>query len=165
MSPLLGPLVLAAAGCVIPPSLSVEDGDAGINSPPAILAVRSDQQELAEPGPVTFARGSGTINVTLIDTDVDDTLYVRVFVDYTVADPTAARSACTAPPNGTPQRAATCDLSALCLTGDIGAERLMQVQVFDRELLESGTPAFKAMPPGGLTTSRFYQLNCTESQK
>lgn len=165
LSSLLGSLVLAAAGCVIPPSLSVEDGDAGVNSPPAILAVRSDQQELAEPGPVTFARGSGTINVALIDTDVEDTLYVRVFVDYRVTEPTAARSTCTAPPNGTPQRSATCDLSALCLTSDIGAERLMQVQVFDREPLESGTPPFKAMPPGGLTTSRFYELTCTEAQK
>lgn len=163
--PLLGSLVLSATGCVIPPSLSIDDGDAGVNSPPAILAVRSDQQELAEPGPVTFARGSGTISVTLLDTDIEDTLYVRVFVDYKVTDPTAARSTCTAPPNGTTQRAATCDLSALCLTGDIGAERLMQVQVFDRELLESGAPQFKAMPPDGLTTSRFYQLDCTESQE
>ncbi|NLF05835.1 MAG: hypothetical protein GX593_12650, partial [Actinomycetales bacterium] len=88
-----------------------------------------------------------------------------VFVDYKVTDPTAARSECTAPPNGTTQRAATCDLTALCLAADVGAQRYMQVQVFDREPLESGAPRFKAMPPGGLTTSRFYQLSCTEPQE
>src|SRR5262245_21911873 len=36
-----------AAGCVIPPSLSLENQDAGLNSPPAILMVTSDQQALA----------------------------------------------------------------------------------------------------------------------
>lgn len=158
----LGLLALAAGGCVIPPDLSVADGDAGVNSPPAILAVRSDQQELPEPGPVTFERGTGSISVTLLDTDTTDKLYVRVFVDYKVSDPTPARSTCTAPPNGTAQRTVSCDLSALCQQADVSAERLMQIQVFDREPLEAGTPPFKAMPPGGLTTSRIYQLQCTE---
>ena len=35
-------------GCVIPPSLEVDNGDAGVNSPPAILSVTSDQQAQAE---------------------------------------------------------------------------------------------------------------------
>src|SRR6476619_2813232 len=43
-------------GCVIPPSLSI-GGDAGVNSPPAILLVTSDQQALPEPGPVVFDVG------------------------------------------------------------------------------------------------------------
>jgi hypothetical protein len=157
----LVPLAIAG-GCVIPPDLSVADGDAGVNSPPAILALRRDQQELPEPGPVNIERGTGSISVTLLDTDTTDKLYVRVFVDYKVTDPTPARSTCTAPPNGTVQRTVTCDLSALCQQADVGAERLMQIQVFDREPLETGTPPFKAMQPGGLTTSRIYQLQCTE---
>ena len=149
---------------MIPPNLSVADGDAGVNSPPAILAVRSDLEELPEPGPVVFERGLGSLNATLYDTDLTDSLYVRVFVEYTVADPTAPRSTCSArctEPCAT-QRSVTCDLGALCLQSDIGVERFMTVQVFDREPLESGTPPFKAMPMGGLTTSKSYKLTCVE---
>ena len=156
--------LLLVGGCVIPPNLSVADGDAGVNSPPAILAVRSDLEELPEPGPVVFERGLGSLNATLYDTDLTDSLYVRVFVEYTVADPTAPRSTCSArctEPCAT-QRSVTCDLGALCLQSDIGVERFMTVQVFDREPLESGTPPFKAMPVGGLTTSKSYKLTCVE---
>jgi len=150
---------------VIPPDLSVANGDAGVNSPPAILAVRSDLEELPEGGSVVFEQGSGTLNATLYDSDVSDTLYVRVFVNYDVADPTPARSTCTAPcspPCTAVQRSATCDIGALCTNNDVGApdKRFMAVQVFDREPLESGTPRFKAMPPGGLTTSKAYLLTC-----
>src|SRR5258705_13511125 len=63
---------LLLVGCVIPPSLSVDNQDAGVNSPPAILAVRSDQQELPEPGPVVFDQGptAGKLSLQVIDTDV-----------------------------------------------------------------------------------------------
>lgn len=154
-------------GCVIPPDLSVSDGDAGVNSPPAILAVRSDLEELPEGGSVVFERTVGTLNVTLYDTDVSDTLFVRVFVDYDFGDPSPARSTCTAPctpPCTTVQRSTTCDLTALCTRDDVmsAQKRFMTVQVFDREPLESGSPRFKAMPPGGLTTSKAYQLTCVE---
>ncbi len=156
---------LALGGCVIPPSLSVGNEDAGINSPPAILAVRDDQQELPPAETVVFDRGAGAINLTLIDTDLGDTLYVRVFIDYTVGDPTPARASCTAAPP-TPavaQRSVTCDVSAVCKPGDVGKPPLnMSVVVFDRALLESGTPAFQAMPMGGLKTSLFYFLTCQE---
>lgn len=151
---------LVWGACVIPPSLSVETGDAGVNSPPAILAVRSDQEELPEPGPVLFERGSGTLNATLLDTDLSDTLYVRVFVEYTIENPTAPRATCTAAPTMTSQRSVTCDLGALCLTSDVGQTRFMNVAVFDRQPLESGAPMFKAMPEGGQTTSKSYLLEC-----
>ena len=159
---------IALGGCVIPPSLSVDNQDAGVNSPPAILAVRTDQQELPEPGPVIFDRGptAGSISATLLDTDLADKLYLRLFVDYTVADPKPARVTCTAPPP-TPaaaQRSVSCDVSALCQQGDVGLATPLDltVVVFDREPLESGTPAYQAMPPGGLKTSVFYFLKCQE---
>ncbi len=148
-------------GCVIPPSLSVDNQDAGINSPPAILSVRSDQQALAEPGPVVFARGSGTIQLSLIDTDLLDSLEVRVFVNYTPSNTTAPRSVCKASTNGTPQRTTTCDLAALCLPEDDNVENLkMSLVVFDRQVLDTGTPAFQSMAPGGLSTDKFYFLTC-----
>jgi hypothetical protein len=149
---------------VIPPDLSVAKQDAGVNSPPAILNIRTDDQELPEPGPVIFDRGTGTFNAELIDTDLNDELYVRVFVDYTVANPTAPRVLCTAPANGKPTRTVLCNTSALCLTADVGQQRNMQVLVFDRQPLEVGDPPFQAMPGGGLATGRFYFLQCVEPQ-
>jgi len=160
----LGLTIIVAwlGGCVIPPSLSVDNQDAGVNSPPAILAVRSDDQELPEPGPVLFDRGVGLLNAQLLDTDVEDTLYLRIFVDYTLDDPKPARATCTATPTGNAQRTVTCDLRALCGVSDIGQTRLMSVKVFDREPLEAGDPAFQAMPPGGLSTGKFFQLRCQD---
>lgn len=157
------------AGCIIPPSLSVDNQDAGTNSPPAITSIRSDQVQLPEPGPVTFAQGTGTINVELVDADVKDELFVRVFFNYEIGNPTAPRAQCTAPSTGELVRTVNCDLGALCLVDDIPPRQLyeyhgMQVQVFDREPAETGTPRFKAMPEGegGLTTSWFFYLDCVE---
>lgn len=160
---LVGSLVVVLTACVIPPALSVEQQDAGVNSPPAILAIRSnDSGELPEPGPVLFDRGTGTLVANLIDTDLDDTLFVRVFVDYTVDSPTAPRVSCTARPGDGARRTVTCDAGALCLPGDIDVQRNMHIFVFDREPLEGGKPPFQAMPEGGLATNRFYFLRCKE---
>lgn len=155
-------LATSATGCIIPPSLSVDVQDAAVNSPPAITAVRSDNEEVAEPGPLVFARNTtSNLDIALLDTDVDDVLYVRVFVDYTDVAPTAPRSLCSAPVSKNPERTATCPLNALCLPADIGQTRLMRIVVFDRPVLDVGMPAFMAMPPGGRLTSRTYQLKCT----
>lgn len=155
---LVAPLMLV--GCVIPPSLSVDNQDAGINSPPAVIAVRTEQEELAELETVAFVMGEqSTVSVELLDTDLQDTLYVRIFVDYTLDSPDPARSACTAPPTGTARRTVTCDTTALCpdlLMHD------MQVKVFDRQILDGGTPPFQAMPEGGLSTGKAFKLQCKE---
>lgn len=157
-------LSIGLGACVFPPDLSVENQDAGVNSPPAILAIRADDSELPEPGPVLFDRGAGTFNAELIDTDVGDTLFVRAFVDYTLEAPVNARVLCTAPPEGKPVRTVTCDTNALCLPADVGQTRNLHIVVFDREPLESGDPPFQAMEPPGLKTGRFYFLQCAEPQ-
>ena len=161
---LLLPFVLLASGCILPPSLSTEDRDAGVNSPPSITAVRTDADNLFEPGPVSLTRGSGTINFELLDSDVDDTLVVRVFIDYTIKNPTPARAQCTAPPTGTAKRTVTCTASAICQTADDGQTRNLTAVVFDRVPLEAGKPEFQAMPAGGLSTSRFFFANCSGPQ-
>ena len=159
----LAPLLMLV-GCIIPPSLGVEQQDAGINSPPSLISVRSDQTELPEPGPVDFEVDQmSPLNLTLLDTDVNDKLYVRVFVDYSKANPSPARSTCTAASVGQATRTASCPLQGVCQTRDVGTAtpHLMQVMVFDRQPLETGDlPLFQAMPPGGLSTDRTYQLNC-----
>lgn len=156
------------AGCVIPPSLSVDNTDGGVNSPPAILSVTSDQQALAEPGPVVFDMGAtaGDLNVRVIDTDTQDQLFVRIFVDYNTPNRLDARARCTAPPSSKAERTATCKLNSLCVTEDLGVQRNMTVVVFDRDPLPpgDGEPAFQAMPSGGLSTQRFYFLKCQPPQ-
>lgn len=147
------------AGCVIPPSLSVDTADAGLNSPPAIVSARADGVELPEYSRVIFEKGTGTLNLTVYDTDLDDTLYVKIFVDYTIDDPKPARSGCQTS-SRTVSRSASCDLAGLCQDADIGQERTMQVLVFDRQVLDVGSPTFQAMPPGGLSTSRTFTLLC-----
>lgn len=158
------PVVLAMmsmlASCVIPPSLEVSE-DAGVNAPPAILSVTSDRSQLSEGIPVVFEQGSSALTVSLLDVDVNDTLYVRVFVDYTVMDPLDARVRCPESATGAAVRSVTCNLATLCVSADFGVQRNMTIVVFDRKPLEDGTaPAFQAMPPGGLSTSRFYFLKC-----
>lgn len=153
--------LVGCVGCVIPPSLQVGD-DAGINSPPAILSITSDQLELAEPKPVFVERGenAGNLSVSLIDTDVGDTLFVRIFVDYNLPDRLPARVACMVAPNLTPYRTVTCSLAGLCAMADIGVQRNMTVVVFDRLPMDQGADPQKMMDTTGLSTSRFYYLSC-----
>jgi hypothetical protein len=159
--------MLYLVGCVIPPSLTIGE-DAGVNAPPAILSVSSDQQALPEPGPVLFEIGStaGDLSVQLLDTNLLDELYVRIFVDYNLPNRLDARSKCRAPPTTTPTRTATCPLNSLCALEDLGVQRNMTIMVFDREPIDSGAgdPPFQAMPADGLSTSRFYFLKCQPGQ-
>jgi hypothetical protein len=161
-------LCLPALGCVIPPSLSLDKQDAGINSPPAILSVTSDQQALAEPGPVVFDMGAtaGDLSITLFDTDLQDLLFVRIFVDYNLPDRLDARARCQAGFSTEPKRVVTCKLNSLCVMADLGVQRNMTIVVFDREPLApgEGDPPFQAMPTGGMKASRFYFLKCQPPQ-
>jgi hypothetical protein len=156
---------VATMSCVIPPPLKLDLPDAGVNSPPAILSVRDEAaKDLMEPGPVVLSRGAGTVSVTMLDVDISDESFVRVFVDYNRPDPTAARAACRAPTTGQSRRTVTCDVSGVCQQTDVGTERLMWIEVFDREPLDTGTPRFRAMPPGGLSTRWQFFLRCQEPQ-
>ncbi len=160
---------IAVNGCVIPPSLRVDD-DAGTSqdSPPAIMTVTGDQTSLAEPGPVVFEQGntSSSLFVTLLDTDVNDTLYVRLYVDYNAPDRLPSRVRCQAEPTGTAMRNVTCNLSGLCVSADIGVPepRNLSVVVSDRPPLDSGADPQELMTVVGLSpgvsTGRFYFLRC-----
>jgi hypothetical protein len=156
-------LSMLLVGCILPPTLGVEQQDAGIDSPPAILSVSSDDVVFPEGVTVLIAQGqTSPLNLTLIDTDLGDTLYVSVFVDYTLANQTSPRSTCSAP-LGTALRSTSCNLTALCLSTDINVDRSMQIYVFDRPPLDSppaGSPSFITIAPGGESTYRTYDLLC-----
>jgi hypothetical protein len=84
-------------------------------------------------------------------------------MDYTATSKTSPRSLCTAASGGDATRTASCPLQGVCLPGDVSNNNphLMQVMVFDRQPLETGDePLFQAMPAGGLSTDRAYQVNC-----
>lgn len=155
-------MMLTLGGCVIPPSLSPETDAGTTNSPPAILEVTSDQLALAEPGPVFIERGemAGNVSVKLIDTDLGDTLFVRMFIDYNMPERLPPRVACTAAPTMKPERTATCNMSGLCVTPDIGVRRNMTIVVFDRKPDDFGVDPQAMKEAGGLLTNRFYFVQC-----
>jgi len=158
----LVPLLLVAC---IPPSLSVEKQDAGQNAPPGMLKVVLDSTVLTEAETVTFTRTSagtqGQLVLTLIDTDLGETLHARVFVNYSVANPTPPRSQCDAPPNQMAIRdPSTCPIIALCEDSDIGKTQDMTVVVFDRPVNDSMPPAFQNDGPDGLSASNYFHMQC-----
>ena len=177
---LLGLVLIAGlAACVLPPSLTVGAEDAAVNSAPAITSVRADGSELPFNGYVTFTVGSTpTMSVNLVDTDLENTLYVRAFVDYDVTNELDARSKCVAAPaavNPTAERNTSCDLRSICVasdatsvppyapSGSLMGFHDLTVVAFDREPLDSGSPAFQAIPVGGLSTSVYFHLFCRAS--
>lgn len=158
---LLCMLIATLVGCVIPPSLRVDEET---NSPPVIRSVSGDSSPLAEPGPVTLEAGitSSNLVITLLDTDVRDDLHVRMFVDYNSPNKLPARVACEVPHNdNNPQakRTATCNLSGLCLTSDIGMQRNLMIFVFDRPPPDFGADPQAVVEPG-LSSYRFFFLRC-----
>ncbi len=155
---------LMFASCIIPPSLSVDTTDAGANSAPAILSVRADNiVELPDYQRVIFEKGVGSLNLSVQDTDVDDTLFCKLFVEYRPEDPTPPRANFEAAGSSV-VRSCTLSLLGLCQSADIGVERLMSVVVFDRQVLEGEAPLYQAMLSGGLKATRTYFLTCVEAQ-
>lgn len=153
-----------AAGCAVPPSLQLDEPDARVNSAPTIVSISdSTARELVEPGPVTFEVARGSLSLSLRDTDLDDTLYVRFYANYNAPDPTPALASCRAAPSGLVSRTINCPIDGLCTESDIGRERNLWVEVFDRELLDSGTPRYRAMATGGMSTKWQFRLNCKEA--
>jgi len=166
--PAIRPLVFAMmfTGCVIPPSLSADTTDAGLNAAPGITSVKADNAELPEWNPVQFEQGVGSLNLIVYDTDLGDKLFPRVFVNYLYSDPKPARSECITAAGGTVSRTSSCDLGALCQAADVASNEtlVMQVVVFDREPIPGVAPLFMALPQGGLQASRTFFLKCFPKQ-
>lgn len=162
----LGLVVMMIAGCVFPPSLSVDTSDGGAdNSPPAITSISADEQILPDSGTVRFNRDAINPQMTigLLDTDVNDTLYVHIYIDYTVDSPQPARASKECAPSGERTRICVVDIGALCPTAK---DYAMTVQVFDRAVsMDNTPPIYKSMTGmGGLTTNRSYTLDCVVEQ-
>jgi hypothetical protein len=151
------------AGCAFPPSLSSERIDAAADSAPAIVSVRADLVEFPQFSTLVFEKGAnaGQLNVTLHDTDLGDTLYVKIFVNYNRPDPTPARAECKTA-GRTVERTASCAMDGVCQTADIGANPLpvMEVFVSDHDVEPDIPPLYQGLPIGWLSTSQTFFLRC-----
>jgi hypothetical protein len=142
-------ILSAGPGCVIPPDLAPDDGDAGPSSPP-VLVEAGPSPDFSFPGPIQLERPDAReMTLTLRDIDLEDVLFVRLFVDYGRPDPTPAWADCQAAPNGQAVRLAECPVSALCtsiLGTDLG-DHTLEAMVSDRPFIPDSDPAAVGQPP------------------
>jgi hypothetical protein len=154
----------SVAGCVFPPSLSLDEGDAAVNAAPVIVDVRDEAGNPFErPGPREITIGQGRLVITLSDPDVNDTLFVRYYVDYGLPVPTAAVIECEAAPGAEPtlERQITCSLVGVCTS--LGTDRVFEIEVFDRPpILDDNTRLFRQLDPPGLSSSWWWNINCVQ---
>lgn len=166
--PVVAAAVLAT-GCVIPPSLSLEENDAAQNAAPVIRDVRDEAGNPFErPGPRDIVVGEGRLVITLVDPDVGDTLYVRYYLDYGLPAPTPARIECEAAPGATPtvERQITCSLVGVCTSPAVGPGHVFEIEVFDRPpIVDDPTRLFRQVAPPGLSTSWWWQASCVEAAR
>ncbi|HTM23045.1 MAG TPA: hypothetical protein VL172_21140 [Kofleriaceae bacterium] len=148
-----------ATACVIPPPGDFASGDAGPSAPPVLLSAAPE--EFAFPGVMTLDRGDQRrLILTLRDVDVDDTLFVRLFVDYGLPNQENSLSSCTALPTGEQTRVADCSTAQLCEPITDTAEHYLEAVVADREFLDEGDPPFRALPETGASSARGWIMQC-----
>jgi hypothetical protein len=131
---------VSATACVIPPELEPDTGDAGPSSPPVIVEA-GPSPDFQFPGPIALARQDGRrMSLTLRDNDVDDVLYVKLYVDYGRPLPTPAYADCQAAPSGAIVRIAECPVSALCNLINDDQDHFLDAMVADRPFLAMDVP-------------------------
>jgi len=138
--------------CLIPPDLEPASQDAGGGSPPVILSAQP--AEFAFPGPIVLERGDlRTLSLEVKDADIEDTLFVQLYVDYNrppTNEPTPAYAACQVAPNGTATRLIACDTGALCNSIEPGSETIdhvLEAMVADRSFILDSDPQAFGQPP------------------
>lgn len=141
-------LALNAAACVIPLSLEVEVSDAGVSSPPILKSAASPFEF---PGPFTLGRDDTDVNIslTISDNDLDDTAFLRLFLDYDADGNTNLVTDCIAPPTGEIVRIATCSGDTICNFIEVGDNTLhtLEAHVTDRLWLTADDPDAAGQPP------------------
>jgi hypothetical protein len=153
-----------ASGCVVPPPLELGGPDAGANSPPVILSAGGAKYSF--PGPFEVVRGEmETISVTLQDIDLEESLYLNLYVDYGIdGTPTPSLSTCSVQQQETDPSVhiAACPTQSLCTTIDLidGSEHFLEAMVSDEAVLNTGVPEFRALPETSAFSFRAWQFTC-----
>jgi hypothetical protein len=144
-------LAFGGAGCFIPPDLSPESGDAGPSGTP-IIVEGGPAPDFSFPGPIQLDHGDARrISLILRDPDVDDVLYVRLYVDYVkppLEVPTPPWADCQAAPTDSALRIAECPTSALCTSIDAADQgnHVLEAMVSDRPFIPDSDPAAFGQP-------------------
>lgn len=137
--------------CLIPPDLEPASQDAGSGSPPVILSAQPI--EFAFPGPILLSHGDlRLLSLEVQDADRDDTLFVRLYVDYNRAPanlPTPSYNECQAAPTDTATRFIQCPVNALCTPIDQTdqGDHVLEAMVSDRAFISDADPQAFGQPP------------------
>ena len=148
----LGVLLFATpvlgSACIFPPELQVSANDAGPSSPPVITSA-GPAPDFLFPGPVILDRqDSRTLSLTVRDNDVDDVIFVRLYIDYGLPNPEPAFAECQAAATGEAARVVACPVNSLCNPiedSDTGAH-VLEAMVVDRAFLADSDPAAEEQP-------------------
>jgi hypothetical protein len=176
LTAMVGSLAIAVsapllAGCPIPFPSDIEDqSDAGLNTTPVITS--ASPEDLAFGGAIVVVdRGDPrVVTLSLRDTDVGDTLYLRTYRDYTAALPTVFLNDVEVPPTGEALRLRDVSLSPWCagVAPTDEDQHILEVLVADRAFLEctgtpvecAGQPQFRELPAGAQSSARTWNIKC-----
>lgn len=162
------PVAVVGAGCVIPPPLQLDEPDAGVNATPVIVSA-GPAPDFSFPGPIVVEHSdTRRVTLTISDTDLNDTMYVRIYRNYGDPDPSNFVSSCTIPPSGEKTRSGECSASSFCngLEPTDQGDKTLEAMVADRAFLEEsdpageGQPAFRRLPAGAQSSIRAWVMTC-----
>lgn len=155
---------VGGAACVVPPDLSIEGDDTPAENSPPILVSVADRSgnPFTRPGPHTLTIGDDRLTVTVADNDRADVLTLYFFVDYGLPLPTSRRVECLAAPgtDGERERTVVCDVNTICLPTEASTNHVLEIEVFDRNPVDTGNPPFRSVAPPGLSTSWWWDITC-----
>jgi hypothetical protein len=152
--------------CVVPPPLGLDQPDAGADASPVFVSVRApDGKELTTFMPNNVvAHQDAEWSITAYDADAGDTLIVRVFVDYTDANPTSPRSSCTAAPttdSSLTRTMSSCSIKSVCLDADVtnGNPHSLIFEIYDGPVGDS-PEMFRSVDSGRQKSMVPYTMTC-----
>jgi hypothetical protein len=154
-------LALGAGGCVWPAPVELESADGGPGSPPVIIS-SGPAPEFALPGPLVLDRSDNPLlSLTVRDNDIDEELFVRLYVDYGIdGEQRPARSGCVIPPSGAIERVGQCAVTPVCgdIEDDDESEHLLEAMIADRRFLEETDRPPEQPPHRGLPADAAYSI-------
>jgi hypothetical protein len=138
-----------SSACLIPPDLAPAGADAGPSAPPIIRSAQPIQY--AFPGPIILDRvDSPQMVLEVEDADLEDTLYVQLYVDYVLPlSPVPALGACQAAPSGDAKRILDCDTTNLCNTiaSTDDTNHKLEAMASDRAFISDSDPEAAGQDP------------------
>lgn len=140
--------------CVIPPGLSEESP--AVSSPPVILAQLT--QPRAEAESFTPTESLPSFLVPVEDENVQDTLYLRTFVDYDPGDVVTPTQPRVSSPSSSAVR--TFSFTFDPCQGMVDVDRTMLAVVSDRPFFDGVDGGLPFQQTPGLTDQTYWRVHC-----